>query len=585
MRTPAPRPVFDRLAGLETEYAIRFHPRDAQEERPSNSRLYASLVAALRRRVLTAEAKHFKQGVFTANGGAVWFEAEHSASRAGLVEGSTPECRGPRQLLLYQRAQDQLLAEAAEAADTEGEFRLVKNDRDSRGNVYGAQENYEATLASGLGLWLWRAGLVLLLPLAFATWLVGLSLFLVCVTAMILVLVAYIPFSDRLERIVRLRRYWTYVQEAGWLESSIMWVFRVVYGPLAAGLWLLTWLVAFRSTRRQLVPFFVSRAVIGGSGMLDKEGRFHLADKAPAINCLSGFGGFLYERPLFNFGHFFKTLGLEACFSPREYADLFAARQRLQIGLGDSNMAETAEYLRIGATMLVLDVIEAGEMPRVPRIRRPIRALRAICADPTLRTTVALSGGRNWTALHIQRFYLDACRAFLNRRPDAPAEAWDVLLRWEEALDLLARLPRSLIGTLDWVTKKHLLEEAGDEVSYAARKKIDLKYHELSPDGYYARLKETDVVQPLLEPEEIERAIRTAPAGTPATTRGYYIREFAESAPRLRVNWKRVVIGTGRRAKVVLLSRYGRQTSAGKLPAAALDDEPDGKERNDAGTA
>jgi proteasome accessory factor A len=578
------RPVFDRLAGLETEYAIRFHPRDPAEARPSNARLYAALVASVRRRVPVAEARHFKQGVFTANGGAVWFEAEHNANRAGLVEGSTPECRGPRQVLLYQRAQDQLLAEAAAATDLGGEFRLVKNDRDSRDNVYGAQENYEAVLARGAALWLWRAGLVALLPLALVTWLVVAVLFLVVFTGMLIGLAIYIPFSDRLERVTRLRRLWARVQESGWVEASIMWVFRVVYGPLAGGLWLLTWLAAFRQTRRQLLPFLASRAVIGGSGMLDRDGHFHLADKAPAINCLLGFGGFAFERPLFNFGHFFKTVGLEACFSPREYCELFASRQRLQIGLGDSNMAETAEYLRLGTTMLVLDVIEAGEMPRVPRLRRPLESMRAWCADPTLRTTVPLSGGRNWTALHVQRFYLDACRSFLNRRPDAPAEAWDIVLRWEEALDLLARLPRSLIGTLDWVSKKHFLDEAGDEVSLAARKKIDLRYHELSPEGYFSRLQLTDAVETLVEPDDVERAIRSAPAGTPATTRGYYIREFAE-AGRLRVNWKRVVIGRGRKAKTVLLSRYGKAAASGKLEAPALRDETDDSERNDAGTA
>jgi len=196
---------------------------------------------------------------------------------------------------------------------------------------------------------------------------------------------------------------------------------------------------------------------------------------------------------------------------------------------------------------------------------------------------VPLSGGRNWTILQIQRFYLDACRAFLNRRPDAPAVAWDVLLRWDEALDLLARLPRSLIGTLDWVTKKHLLDEAGDGISFEARKKIDIRYHELSPEGYFSRLRETNVVEQLFSPEEIERAIRTAPSGTPATTRGYYIREFAESGQRLRANWKRVIIGAGRKAKTILLSRYGRPTSGIRVEPELTDDEIDGSERNDAG--
>ena len=78
-------------------------------------------------------------------------------------------------------------------------------------------------------------------------------------------------------------------------------------------------------------------------------------------------------------GHFFKAACVEACVSPRDYLDLFRRRQRMQIALGDSNMAETAEYLRIGTTMLVLDAIEADCFPRVPQVRRPIRALPRPC--------------------------------------------------------------------------------------------------------------------------------------------------------------------------------------------------------------
>ena len=94
--------IFDRLVGLETEYAIRFHPTDANAPRPPKYLLFRAGFA-LRRQLLTVEAKHFKDGVFTATGGAVWFETERPMSDGGLIEGSTPECRGPRQVLAYQR--------------------------------------------------------------------------------------------------------------------------------------------------------------------------------------------------------------------------------------------------------------------------------------------------------------------------------------------------------------------------------------------------------------------------------------------------------------------------------------------------
>src|SRR5437763_7274285 len=64
-----------------------------------------------------------------------------------------------------------MFAEAAEEACA-GRVRLIKSDRDAAGNSYGAQENYETTLAAGWRLAVWRASLILLLPLALFTWLV-----------------------------------------------------------------------------------------------------------------------------------------------------------------------------------------------------------------------------------------------------------------------------------------------------------------------------------------------------------------------------------------------------------------------------
>src|SRR5262245_7580541 len=160
--------VFQRLVGMETEYALVL---PSPGPRPANRyRLFRELVAVLGSKIPCAPARNMKEGVFHAAGGAVWFETERPAVGGGLIEGSTPECQSPRQLLAWQRAQDELLAEAAAEAFG-GSVALVKNDRDAAGNIYGAQENYEATLASGWRLAVWRIALVLLLPLAAVTWL------------------------------------------------------------------------------------------------------------------------------------------------------------------------------------------------------------------------------------------------------------------------------------------------------------------------------------------------------------------------------------------------------------------------------
>lgn len=572
--------VFQRLLGLETEYAIRSSSTFATSRR-SKFRLYESLVAALHRRVPTVPAKHFKEGVFTASGGAVWFEAERPAAGGGLIEGATPECRSPREAVAYQRAQDRLLAEAASVCD----FDLIKNDRDACDNVYGAQENYEATFASGARLLLWRVGLVALFPLAIATW-IGIG-FCILGTLLyfLLAAIAYLPLKmitggNESVALFLFGRDLVDGRESCihvpvWLESALQVLTRILTAPLAAALFVLVHATGFRNARQRLVPFLISRPIFAGAGMVDLEGNFKIADKAPAVNCVVGYGGMVGDRPMFSMGHFFKSVYADSWFAPREYVELFSQRQRLQIGLGDSNMCETAEFLRVGTTLLVLDAIEAGMFDQPPRVRRPIRSLHSVCADPTLTHEFALGDGQAVTALQLQRYYLAGCREFLDQTASVPAEAWEVVDLWSQTLGHIEQIattgeiPDELIGTVDWVTKKFLLEKAGADADWAELKKIDLRYHELSDDGYFAMLQSAGFSARLVEEEAIERATRLAPPNTPATTRGHYIREFAHGDEPISANWKAIVIGKRWGAKTIRLSSYGRtrRSSANELAA------------------
>jgi len=173
---------------------------------------------------------------------------------------------------------------------------------------------------------------------------------------------------------------------------------------------------------------------------------------------------------------------------------------------------------------------------------------------------VPLAGGRKATALEIQRFYFEACRRFLARRASAPEEARDVLRRWEIALDALGDDPQSLVGTLDWVTKRFILAKSGKGAAWDVCKKIDIRYHELSPQGYFQRLKATGVVNELVSQAEIDHARRNPPANTPAAVRGRYIREFSDDEHGMSANWQAVFLGHGREVKVVRLDRYQQKS-------------------------
>ena len=575
--------VFERLIGLETEYALQL-PAGAAKRSGGRYQIFRDLVTALRCITPVVDARHMKEGVFHASGGAVWFETERPAAGGGLIEGATPECRSPRQLLAWQRAQDEMLAEAAHRAFGR-QIRLLKNDRDAHGNVYGAQENYEATFATGARLLLWRVGLVLMLPLVVVSWAMLWTLALLIVLYTILASLVYLVgerFTREPDTLARFLFGCEFDQLGhaaptgpAWLEAWLSAITRVLTAPLAAVYYVLLWGTGFTRIRRDILPFLISRSVMCGSGMLDNAGRFHLADKGPAMNCLTGYGGLLGDRPIFTFGHFFKTVYADAWMSPREYLRLFAGTHRLQIALGDSNLAEPSEYLRIGTTLLVIDCIEAGEMPRPPRVRRPLRSLRAICADPSLTARVPLGDGQSCTALELQRFYLEACRRFLDGRPEAPREAREVLRRWEATLDALQDDPESLVGSIDWVTKRFVLQTAGRDARWQTRKKIDLRYHELSPQGYFQQLNAAGATEHVLEPNEIELARRNPPTGTPASARGRYIREFACGDEPVAANWKCVFIGQGRKAKVIRLSEYRRMPPSKAHSSAAEAQEED----------
>ena len=162
--------MLDRLQGLETEYAIRYRCEEG-ERPPGNDVIFRAIREAIEKIVRTRPGdggidRHF----FVENGGAFNYEAVASALGGGLVEGSTPECRGPEQLLIYQRAQENLLRRALpearrllRAQGHKGELLgLLKNCKDGFGNIYGTQENYEVDVAQGLSLFLFRVGLVCL---------------------------------------------------------------------------------------------------------------------------------------------------------------------------------------------------------------------------------------------------------------------------------------------------------------------------------------------------------------------------------------------------------------------------------------
>jgi proteasome accessory factor A len=549
-----------RLTGLETEFCVRYSAAPGKE-RPSNKQICEALLDALERVVKVAPGERDAEPDFqrfVQNGGAFSYDAYNSPSDGGPLESATPECRGPSQVLLYQKAQEALIQRALPlacarlaAAGWFGEIAVVKNCRDAEGHVYGTQENYEAEIARGWRLQAYRLGLAILTPSV----LLALAVFWASVLLVLLITGGVLLIFPLAKHWVGLDWYSSSspdsapnVQLDAILSRMFWWVAFAVFSPPALAFLAILRTVAFRDIRETATAFLISRIVLTGGGTLHNDGSFGLSERAESVSrtirCTLGRRKYVFEtanllKPLFLF---FSS----GCLNISPILALFSRRQRLHLGVSDSNCAQTAEYLKVGTTSLVLDMAEAGFLHDAPRLVRPVEALKCISNDPTLRAQVPLKNGA-MTALDLQRWYLRRAEEFLAAQRVASLETRELVALWRSTLEALERNPSSLVGRLDWVTKRALMV-GPRPLSAAARKKIDIKYHELG-SGYLSLLEQRGIAPVRLLQADIDAAVLHPPNNTPAWKRGRLITNAGERRVDLRVSWRNVDKKTDRIAR------------------------------------
>jgi proteasome accessory factor A len=94
-----------------------------------------------------------------------------------------------------------------------------------------------------------------------------------------------------------------------------------------------------------------------------------------------------------------------------------------------------------------------------------------------------------------------------------------------------------------------MIDQLGADAEWVSKKKTDLRYHELSDDGYYRKLLAINPSLQLISRDRVERRRRTPPADSPATKRGWLIREFAGSGDPISAEWAYAVLGEGKTRK------------------------------------
>ncbi|HEV2783542.1 MAG TPA: Pup--protein ligase [Actinophytocola sp.] len=279
-----------------------------------------------------------------------------------------------------------------------------------------------------------------------------------------------------------------------------------------------------------LLPFLVTRQVICGAGKV-------LQTPRGAVYCLSQRAEHIWE------GVSSATTRSRPIINTRDEPHSDAERyRRLHVIVGDSNMAEPTTLLKVGSANLVLEMIEEGVQFRDFSLDNPIRAIREISHDLTGRRLVRLAGGREASALDIQReYYARAVEHVTKRSPDPIADR--VIELWGRTLDAVETQDLTKIDReIDWAIKHRLVEryraKHNMELSSPRVAQLDLAYHDIRRGrGIFDLLQRKDQVMRVTDDGEIEAAKDTPPQTTRAKLRGDFIAAAQQAGRDFTVDW------------------------------------------------
>jgi proteasome accessory factor A len=280
-----------------------------------------------------------------------------------------------------------------------------------------------------------------------------------------------------------------------------------------------------------LIPFLVSRQLIAGAGKV-------LTTPRGATFCLSQRAEHMWE------GVSSATTRSRPIINTRDEPHADAERyRRLHVIVGDSNMSETTTMLKVGATDLVLRMIEAGVVLRDLTLENPIRAIREISHDITGKKTVRLSNGRELSALDMQREFFERAFEFAHRREIAVGTVAKVLDLWERTLDAVEKDDLAAVASeIDWVNKLQLVERYSIKHDLALSSpriaQIDLAYHDINQNrGLYYLSQRRGLVKTVASEADIALAQIDPPQTTRAKLRGDFIKRAQETRRDFTVDW------------------------------------------------
>jgi proteasome accessory factor A len=300
--------------------------------------------------------------------------------------------------------------------------------------------------------------------------------------------------------------------------------------------------VPFSRVVQHAIPHLVTRQIFTGAGKVGAEApgadhvEFQITQRADFFEEEVGLETTL-KRPIVN------TRDEPHC-DAQKY-------RRLHVILGDANLSEVANFLKVGTTALVLAMIEDDWFARHRReysLVAPVRVMRQVSYDLSLALPLALVNGRRMTALEVQWEHLDLARKYAEDVGLGPVGGdevgHEILRRWEEVLSGLETDPMSLANRLDWVAKYRMVSGYRERHGLGWRDPkllaMDLQYHDVRPErSLYARAG----MERLLAPEAVERAMTEPPTTTRAYFRGRCLQRWPQAIAA--ANWDSLVFDLG----------------------------------------
>ena len=223
--------------------------------------------------------------------------------------------------------------------------------------------------------------------------------------------------------------------------------------------------------------------------------------------------------------------------------------RRLHLIHGDSNVLPATNFLKVGTTRLVLDLLDADELPAMA-LQDAVTALRLLSRTLAPPWCVPMADGKLADAVELLSIFHQKAKQLFKGRD---AETDELLKLWNRVLEGLSSDLNSLIGLVDWVTKEYLLRQfcksEGLEWGHPWLESQDLEFHHIDVERSLGLALAN--VDGCWEPAGLEKAMSEPPSDSRAHARSRLMREIQGKESSYFLDWEAVEVPNQKRTRLL----------------------------------